>query len=99
MIANMLDRGAIAARRVARQLPNAAIDLIFPLTCVGCQVEGKVLCSSCVEALPELKLPYCPVCAEPNAQQTCLTCLDSPPAFDGIRAPYQMGGTIKKAIH
>ena len=26
-------------------------------------------------------------------------CLESPPAFDGVRAPYQMEGTIQDAIH
>ena len=99
MIADLIDRGAIAARRVVGQLPRTALDLLFPLNCLGCQREGKVLCASCVGRLPELTPPYCPVCAQPNAPATCHWCLESPPAFNGIRAPYRMEGTVKDAIH
>ena len=99
MIANIFDRGALAAKRMVRQLPGAALDLLFPLNCLGCQREGRVLCASCIEALPVLKPPYCAVCAQPNAPATCDTCFESPPAFDGVRAPYQMEGTIQEAIH
>ena len=99
MIADMFDRGAVAARRIVRQLPGTALDLLFPLNCLGCQREGKILCASCVDSLPELKPPFCRVCAQPNAPATCHRCLESPPAFDGIRAPYGMEGTVKKAIH
>lgn len=99
MIADMFDRGAVAARRIVRQLPGTALDLLFPLNCLGCQREGKVLCESCVESLPELKPPFCRVCAQPNAPATCHWCLESPPAFNGIRAPYRMEGTVKEAIH
>ena len=57
MIANILDRSALAAKRTVRQLPGAALDLLFPLNCLGCQREGRVLCASCIEALPELNPP------------------------------------------
>jgi ComF family protein len=99
MIANIFDRSALAAKRMVRQLPGTALDLLFPLNCLGCQKEGRVLCASCIEALPELNPPYCAVCAQPNAPETCHLCLESPPAFDGVRAPYQMEGTIKEAVH
>jgi ComF family protein len=99
MFTDILDRSAVAARRVVRQLPGAALDLLFPLNCVGCQREGKVLCSSCVAGLLELTPPYCLICAHPNAPATCDWCLESPPAFDGIRAPYRMEGAIKEAVH
>ena len=99
MITNFFDLRAAAARRMVRQLPGAALDLLFPLNCLGCQREGKVLCASCVDSLPELKPPFCRVCAQPNALATCHWCLESPPAFDGVRAPYRMEGTVKEAIH
>ena len=99
MIADMFDRGSVAAKRMVRQLPGAALDLLFPLNCLGCQREGRVLCESCVDTLPELTPPYCRVCAQPNAPATCHWCLEYPPAFDGVRAPYQMEGTVKEAIH
>ena len=99
MIANILDRSALAAKRIVRQLPGAALDFLFPLNCLGCQQEGRVLCASWIEALPELNPPYCAVCVQPNAPATCHMCLESPPALDGVRAPYQMEGTIQDAIH
>ena len=99
MITDIFDRSVIAARRAVRQLPGTALDLLFPLNCVGCQREGRVLCESCVAGLPELTPPYCPVCAQPNAPETCQSCLEIPPSFNGIRAPYRMEGNIKEAIH
>ena len=99
MIANILDRSALAAKRIVRQLPGGALDLLFPLNRLGCQQEDRVLCASCIEALPELNPPYCAVCAQPNAPATCHMCLESPPAFDGVRAPYQMEEIIQDAIH
>ena len=99
MIANILDRSALADKRIVRQLPGPDLDLLFPLNCQGCQREGMVLCASCIEALSELNPPACAVCAQPNAPATCHMCLESPPAFDGVRVPYQMEGTIQDAIH
>ena len=58
MIADMIDRGAVAARRMVRQLPGAALDLLFPLSCLGCQQEGKVLCARCVDNMPKLNPPF-----------------------------------------
>jgi predicted amidophosphoribosyltransferase len=99
MIADIFNRGAVAARRIVRQVPGTALDLLFPLNCLGCQREGKVLCASCVDSLPKLTPAFCRVCAQPNDPATCHSCLESPPALDGIRAPYEMEGTIKEAIH
>lgn len=99
MIANILDRSALVAKPIVRQLPSASLDLLSPLNCLSCQREGRVLCASCIEALPELNPPYCAVCAQPNAPATCHMCLEFPQAFDGVRAPYQMDGTIQHAIH
>ena len=57
MIANILDRSALAAKRIVRQLPGAALDLLFPLNRLGCQQEDRGLCASWIEALPELPPP------------------------------------------
>ena len=49
--------------------------------------------------LPELKPPFCADSAQPNSPAACHWCLESPPAFDGVRALYQMEGAIQEAIH
>ncbi len=81
------------------QLPKLALDLLFPLTCLGCRREGKLLCSGCVGDLPRLKTPYCRICAEPNVRSLCRWCSDVAPAFDGLRAPYLMEGALREAVH
>ena len=84
---------------VLMQLPRLALDLLFPLTCLGCGQEGKLLCQACVANLPRLKAPYCRICAEPNARSLCRWCYGIAPAFDGLRAPYLMEGPLREAVH
>ena len=84
---------------VLRQLPKLALDLLFPLTCLGCRQEGNLLCQPCVDNLPRLKTPYCRICAEPNARSLCRWCSAIAPAFDGLRAPYLMEGPLREAVH
>ena len=86
-------------KRLVQQLPRLALDLLFPLQCLGCQREGKLLCESCEEQLHRLESPYCLVCAQPNAQMNCRWCQQSPLSIDGIRAPYLMQGPIRDGIH
>ena len=81
------------------QLPRLALDLLFPLTCLGCRREGRLLCPACVDNLPRLKTPYCRICAEPNTRSVCRWCSGAAPAFDGLRAPYLMEGGIRDAVH
>ena len=81
------------------QLPKLALDLLFPLTCLECRREGKLLCPACVSDLPRLKTPYCRICAEPNARSLCRWCSTIAPAFDGLRAPYLMEGALREAVH
>ena len=81
------------------QLPKLALDLLFPLTCLGCRREGRLLCPACVDNLPRLKTPYCRICAEPNTRSLCRWCSGVAPAFDGLRAPYLMEGCIRETVH
>ena len=86
-----------AAGRVA----SAAVELLFPARCLGCNQEGAFLCSACRETLPTLKPPYCLLCSEPGRLilGLCRTCRAAPLQIEGIRAPYRMEGTVRKAIH
>ena len=84
---------------VLTQLPKFALDLLFPLNCLGCRREGSLLCQTCVDNLPRLKTPYCRICAEPNARSLCRWCSGIVPAFDGLRAPYLIEGLLREAIH
>jgi len=81
------------------KLPRLALDLLFPLQCLGCQKEGQLICEGCVAQLPRLEHPYCVLCGQPNANVKCRWCREATPWFDGIRAPYLMQGPIREGIH
>ena len=81
------------------KLTGSALDLVFPLQCLGCQREGNLLCAQCRDGLDKLNPPYCTVCAQPSARSLCTWCRRAPLAIDGIRAPYLMQGPIQEAIH
>ena len=84
-----------------RQLTNSALDLLFPLRCLGCRREGRLLCPACTASLPRLLPPYCAVCAQPATSQRCRRCSIMPLEVDGLRAPFLFlkEGLIRAAIH
>ena len=53
----------MALRHAAGRVASAAVELLFPARCVGCNQEGVFLCSACEGGLPVLKLPYCLLCS------------------------------------
>ena len=87
-------------RLVVQTIGSALLDALFPLHCVGCGHDGSVLCKACQAKLTSLKPPYCHICASQTAgRNTCEDCSLDPLAIDGIRAPYLMDDTIRKAIY
>ena len=87
------------AKSLLSRLTGPALDLIFPMSCAGCGREGKLICQNCVSSLPQLKKPYCGLCASPGKLSHCDWCRERLPAFEGIRAPYLFQGAIKNAIY
>ena len=87
----------------AAKIARSAIDLILPVHCVGCGIEGEFLCSSCTTTLPHLELPYCNVCSVPGTHGVCQACRQqsrfSTNCLSGIRAPYLMEGLVRDAVH
>ena len=80
-------------------LARSALDLIFPLHCLGCRREGSVICGDCANGLKRLEQPFCPTCAQPHTSGTCRWCRGKPPAFDSLRAPFLFEGVIREGIH
>ena len=83
----------------ARGLARSALDLLFPLHCVGCRREGDVLCVECISGLQKLEQPFCDTCAQPKAAEKCPDCQENPPDIDGIRAPYLFEEPLRDAVH
>lgn len=82
-----------------RSLARSALDLLFPIHCVGCGKEGEVICASCVDGLRKLEQPFCDTCAQPGTHGRCGWCLEHPSKIDGIRAPYLFEGPVREAVH
>lgn len=79
---------------------NPALDVLFPIRCLGCSVPGGFICGPCAELMPRLEEPFCEICANPGTDGICGWCLDREPDIDQIRAPYLYLPTspIHKAI-
>lgn len=84
----MLSRCAANFRRLAR----LALDLIFPVTCLGCGQEGVLACPSCLTLVPEPDAQVCPLCKTPYQHNgaTCAKCRGKT-ALDGllVARPYR----------
>ena len=94
---------SIGLGNYAAKIARSAIDLILPIHCLGCGLEGKFLCSSCTTTFPRLELPYCNVCSVPGTHGVCHACRQqsrfSIDCLSGIRAPYLMEGLVRDAVH
>jgi hypothetical protein len=82
-----------------RNLTRSALDLLFPIHCVGCEKEGEVVCELCVDGLRKLEQPFCDTCAQPGVQGQCGWCQEHPSNINGIRAPYLFEGPVREAVH
>lgn len=83
-----------------RQLKGAALDLLFPPSCVGCGRRGALICSSCTAALPRVRLPLCARCGRSTASGlVCPDCASHPGEIDGIRSVFRFEGCVRQAVH
>lgn len=62
-------------RRYARKAADAALELLYPTRCVGCEMPGELICDECREALPWIEQRCaCPVCGAAFGGMTCTGC-------------------------
>ena len=83
---------------LAEQAGRGVLDALYPLECVGCGGPGRVICDACATDLPELVPPFCRICATPGDFARCQRCAEGVRQFDGVRAPFHYGGTVRQAI-
>ena len=81
-----------------KQVIDAALDIIFPISCLGCGSEGTYVCSDCLRVQPRLASPYCSYCAEPGSTTPCRWCRAASLELDGIVAPFLMEGAVREAV-
>lgn len=54
---------------------DAALELLAPTRCVGCEEPGALLCGECLHSLPWVcQKTACPNCGAPHGDVTCTEC-------------------------
>jgi ComF family protein len=98
---NLTPRDVLQGRAVATlsRALAVALDLLFPPSCAACGREGSFLCEACESGLSLLRRPNCALCSGPARGQFCPSCEASPPAYDGLRAPYDFTGPVRDMVH
>lgn len=92
-------------RYTVRQWVWAAIDLVFPPRCGGCEQAGHRFCESCQAALTKITTPVCQWCGYPlDAAHLCPSCQTtylSPTtsALAGLRSVAFFEGPLRHALH
>ncbi len=82
-----------------RQVKTAFLDLLLPLRCLGCGREGDLICPSCRQSLPGIRLPLCQRCgATVSEGNLCHSCVNYSLTIDGIRSLFLFQGTARQAI-
>jgi competence protein ComFC len=87
-------------RYTARQWAWAAVDVIFPPHCAGCEKVGDRFCADCAQSLQQLLPPICEICGYPTlALGQCATCRITLSALTGLRSVGFFEGPLQKAVH
>ncbi len=77
-----------------------AIDLVFPQTCVHCEVEGQLLCDRCIDEAPRIGNEACRTCGvQLEYGSRCGKCAEAPPALARVTAVFQFEGAMRDAVH
>jgi ComF family protein len=84
---------------LVQRFKTAFLDFLLPLRCLGCGKEGSLICPSCCETLPRVKLPLCQRCGDTVSEGIlCRNCINYPLTIDGIRSVFLFQGTVRQAI-
>ena len=80
-------------------LGRAALELLFPSRCLGCERGGTYLCDACIEDLPRAGTPRCSLCWSPQPSgKLCPECYAAPPPFDGLRSAFIYRGVPRTLV-
>lgn len=82
----------------ARSLLAAVTEAVLPQRCIACGRFGAALHRRCLDGLPRAEQPRCPVCWTPGPGGPCTRCLEAPPAFAALRAPFRFEGDVRRAV-
>lgn len=77
-----------------------AIDWVFPPHCLGCGIEGDIICPECYANIKRVPTNVCPYCnAYVSTSGHCPNCANRKPHYKQFRSFAFYGGVIREAIH
>ncbi len=83
-----------------QQVANAALNLLFPPRCAGCDRPGSDFCATCAASLSPTGSVVCAVCGEPlPSPGLCSRCSAGSYAFRRVRSAFRFEGALRHAIH
>jgi|LSQX01.3.fsa_nt_gb ComF family protein len=81
------------------QISLNLLDWLFPPACLGCGVEGLIICSDCFTKIELMPANVCNLCGSYTSRRGfCPQCARQKPLYSGFRAFAYYNGTIRKAI-
>ena len=85
---------------ILNRLGRNVSDFFFPQFCVGCGLEGDILCGPCLANLERVSPPFCNRCGLPQTGTgPCRDCSDSGICIDGIRSSLLFKKLTREIIH
>jgi ComF family protein len=73
-------------RKQISEFLNLVQDLLFPIFCLGCGLEGNYLCAGCEQIMQRARFQICPVCARRSAGGQTHEHCRAPGKLDGLTA-------------
>ncbi|MBI5230240.1 MAG: ComF family protein [Candidatus Magasanikbacteria bacterium] len=65
-------------KKIYRRVADAAADILFPLTCLGCGKEGVIACMPCAASVSFAPVCACPWCGKVSKEgRPCGLCADA----------------------
>lgn len=77
-----------------------ALDWVYPPVCAICGTPGARICQPCLQSLPRISEPICPVCGD--AVQTaslCPDCSAAAPPMQQLRSIFSYQTAVKRLVH
>ena len=83
-----------------QQVTRAALNLLFPPRCAGCNKPGPEFCSKCAQSLTPTGSVICTICGEPLTRPgLCVHCRTTQRAFRQVRSAFRFEGPLRQAVH
>lgn len=85
---------------IIKRIKEEILDLIFPKFCVGCGLDGELLCQKCTLKIVPVMTPVCPECGRlSESGQYCFKCKPKKALKGVISAAYYEEGPIREMVH